>query len=74
MTDRVSYQPQDFLKKCNQAERDHESRKLELLLDRVKRQIAERANPNARAEAPKPPVMAIAKGSMGSNRTALFER
>ncbi len=42
MTSRVSYAPQDFQKMCKQAERDHESRKLVTLMERVKRQIAER--------------------------------
>jgi len=45
MTDRVSYAPQDFQKMCKQAERDHESKKLVVLMERVKRQIAERDNP-----------------------------
>jgi len=43
MTNRVSYAPQDFQKMCKQAERDHESKKLLLLMERVKRQIAERS-------------------------------
>jgi hypothetical protein len=42
MTNRVSYAPQDFQKMCKQAERDQESRKLVVLIERVKRQIAER--------------------------------
>jgi hypothetical protein len=42
MTNRVSYAPQDFQKMCRQAERDHESKKLVVLMARVKRQIAER--------------------------------
>lgn len=42
MTNRVTYAPQDFQKMCKQAERDHETKKLALLMDRVKRQIAER--------------------------------
>jgi hypothetical protein len=46
MTNRVSYAPQDFQKMCKQAERDHESKKLVALMDRVKRQIAERDNPD----------------------------
>ena len=50
MTNRVSYAPQDFQKMCKQAERDHESKKLVVLMDRVKRQIAERDNPEASAE------------------------
>ena len=45
MTNRVTYAPQDFQKMCKQAERDHESKKLVVLMDRVKRQIAEREHP-----------------------------
>ena len=44
MTNRVTYAPQDFQKMCKQAERDHETKKLALLMDRVKRQIAERGS------------------------------
>jgi hypothetical protein len=44
MTNRVTYAPQDFQKMCKQAERDHESKKLVVLMERVKRQIAERQN------------------------------
>lgn len=44
MTVRVSYAPQDFQKMCKQAERDHESKKLVVLMERVKRQIAELEN------------------------------
>jgi hypothetical protein len=51
MTNRVTYAPQDFQKKCKQAERDHESRKLVILMERVKRQIAERdAGPDERSK------------------------
>ncbi|MFZ0804804.1 MAG: hypothetical protein WAN03_01415 [Candidatus Sulfotelmatobacter sp.] len=42
MTNRISYAPQDFDKMCEQADRDHESRKLLRLMERVKRQIADR--------------------------------
>lgn len=52
MTNRVSYAPQDFQKMCKQAERDHETKKLVFLMDRVKRQIAEREHPESKAEAP----------------------
>ena len=45
MTNRVTYAPQDFQKMCKQAERDHESKKLVELMDRVKKQIAKRENP-----------------------------
>jgi hypothetical protein len=36
---------------CKQAERDHESKKLVVLMHRVKRQIAERENPGLKGEA-----------------------
>lgn len=42
MTNRVSYAPQDVQKMCKQAERDHETKKLVELMERVKRQIAAR--------------------------------
>ncbi len=45
MTNRVTYAPQDFQKMCKQAERDSEKRKLIVLMERVKRQIAERDFP-----------------------------
>ncbi len=45
MTNRVSYAPQDFQKMCKQAERDQESKKLVVLMERVKRQIADRDRP-----------------------------
>ncbi len=44
MTNRVSYAPQDVQKMCKQAERDHETKKLVFLMERVKRQIAERGS------------------------------
>ncbi len=47
MTNRVSYTPQDFQKMCKQAERDHENKKLVLLMERVKRQIAQRDSSGA---------------------------
>lgn len=53
MTNRVTYAPQDFQKMCKQAERDHESRKLVLLMERVKRQIAERENRGLNALSPR---------------------
>ena len=42
MTNRVAYAPQDFQKMCKQAERDHETKKLVFLMDRLKKQIAGR--------------------------------
>ena len=56
MTNRVTYAPQDFQKMCKQAERDHESKKLVLLMERVKRQIAERENPGLKVVEAKNPA------------------
>jgi hypothetical protein len=73
MTNRVSYAPQDFQRMCEQAERDHESKRLVVLMDRVKRQIAERE----KAESTKRPVTPAVRDSgvlqMG-RRSAPFER
>jgi hypothetical protein len=72
MTNRVSYAPQDFRRMCEQAERDHESKKLIVLIERVKKQITEREKESA-----KRPVTAVAEDSgvlrMG-RRSAPFER
>ena len=54
MTNRVTYAPQDFQKMCKQAERDHESKKLIVLMERVKRQIAERESRGVSVAAPSP--------------------
>ena len=56
MTNRVSYAPQDFQKMCKQAERDRESKRLVYLMDRLKRQIAERSNSGLKVEAGKAPT------------------
>ena len=72
MTNRVSYAPQDFQKMCKQAERDHESKKLVMLMDRVKRQIAERQHPEIKSE-PSNPETETARLRMPS-RTVPFER
>jgi hypothetical protein len=76
MTNRVSYAPQDFQRKCNQAEREHESRKLAVLLERVKRQIADRDNPDANVDSPKRPVPTMIDSAplRFANRPAPFER
>jgi len=76
MTNRVSYAPQDFQKMCKQAERDHESKKLVVLMERVKRQIAERENHEPTAGSPNP--IAAMTGDSGllrlPSRSAPFER
>ena len=60
---------QDFQKMCKQAERDHESKKLALLIERVKRQLAD----HERGGRPVPPRKPSAPVLIPS-RTALFER
>lgn len=59
MTNRVSYPPQDFQKMCKQAERDHEGKKLVFLMERVKRQIAERSDPGRKLEIERLPSGAV---------------
>jgi hypothetical protein len=76
MTNRVTYAPQDFKKMCEQAERDHESRKLLVLLDRVKKQIAARENPSPGIDSPKPPTAISGNGGLTliPSRSAPFDR
>jgi len=77
MTNRVSYAPQDFQKMCKQAERDHESKKLLELMERVKRQIAERENPGVKTETSKHPAkrMSTESGYLRMpSRSVPFER
>jgi len=75
MTNRVSYAPQDFQKMCKQAERDHEAKKLVVLMDRVKKQIAARQDPAVPGESAKRPVTAISTDSHRlPSRTVPFER
>jgi hypothetical protein len=75
MTYREEKQPQDFHKMCKQAERDHESKKLVILIERVKRQLEERDRP-VNVGAPKPPMAALSRGLAGRvpSRLAIFER
>jgi hypothetical protein len=75
MTNRVTYAPQDFQKMCKQAERDHESKKLTVLMDRVKKQIARRENPELEMETPKSePEPVGSSASRLPSRTVPFER
>ena len=70
-------QPQDFQKMCKQAERDHESKKLVVLIDRVKRQLENRDRATGvQVESPKPPVAAISGGGLQRtpSRSSFFER
>ena len=50
MPSQLPYTPQDFQKMCKQAERDHEAKKLVFLMERLKRQMAERSNPGFKTE------------------------
>jgi hypothetical protein len=75
MTNRITYAPQDFQKMCKQAERDHESKKLVVLMDRVKRQLAERENPDVKVG----PAQPAARGENAimmrlPSRSVPFER
>jgi hypothetical protein len=74
MTNRVAFAPQDFQKMCKQAERDHESKKLVVLMDRVKRQIAERKNSALNPQAPLSTVATDSNLMRLPSRSALFER
>ena len=66
---RETQQSQDFQKMCRQAERDHESKKLAVLIERVKRQLAER-QPGGKPELVRKPSVSV----LSPSRTALFER
>lgn len=68
MTNRVSYAPQDLQKMCKQAERDQESKKLVVLMERVKRQIAERESPGSKKTAREPTKMRIPRRSVPLER------
>jgi hypothetical protein len=68
--------PQDFEKKCKQAEREHEARKLDLLLERVKKQIEHRNDPTQKkVDVPKSSLLAVSNGtSRFPARSVIFER
>jgi hypothetical protein len=75
MTSRVALPPQDFQKMCKQAEREQEARRLVVLMDRVRKQIAERTNGDAHN--PKRPVSVISADAGWSrlpSRLTPFER
>ncbi|HTW30935.1 MAG TPA: hypothetical protein VMD76_04610 [Candidatus Sulfotelmatobacter sp.] len=76
MTNRVSFSPEDFHNLGKQAERDRESKRLAILMTRVKQQIADRSSVDAQPESPKPPAAANAESSLLqiSSRTLPFQR
>ncbi len=67
--------PQDVQKMVKQAEREQESRKLTLLIERVKRQIGERTE-GPQLVSPKPPMAAISSSAVRRmpSRSTYFER
>lgn len=74
MTQRATHPPQDFQKMCKQAERDHESKKLIVLIERVKRQLQERGTA---VTAPKPVVAVMMSDRLRAripSRSSIFER
>lgn len=75
MTQRETHPPQDFQKMCKQAERDHESKKLVVLIERVKRQLQERGT--APVAVPKPPLAVMISDGLRArmpSRSSIFER
>jgi hypothetical protein len=52
MTNRVAYAPQDVQQMCKQAERDQEAKKLVVLMERLKVQIAKREKDSVQASKP----------------------
>ena len=69
MGSRATEPSQDFQKMCKQAERDHESKKLAILIERVKRQLAEHQH-GARPDPARKPSLPV----LVPSRTAVFER
>jgi hypothetical protein len=77
VTNRVNFAPQDFQRLRQKAEREHESKKLVVLLERVKQQIAAQSNSGWSVDSPKPPVTTISSRTNASwplGRTAPFDR
>jgi hypothetical protein len=70
MTNRISYAPHDFHQMCKQAERDHEAKKLVFLMERVKRQIAERS----KTEVSKLPPSGVSSDVRPPGRSVPLER
>jgi hypothetical protein len=78
MTQQGAHPSQDFQKMCKQAERDQESKKLVVLIERVKRQLEERGpGKESTVNLPKPPLAAVTSGVMrlrAPSRSSIFER
>jgi hypothetical protein len=78
MTQRAANPPQDFQKMCKQAERDQESKKLVVLIERVKRQLEDRrSEAGSTVDLPKPPMAAVTSEVLrwrAPSRSSIFER
>jgi len=75
MTQRATHPPQDFQKMCKQAERDHESKKLVVLIERCKRQLEERGT--GTVALPKSPIAVLVPDQLRlrvPSRSSIFER
>lgn len=72
MVFREVYETQDFRRMCKHAERDHETKKLDLLMERLNRQLAEQGRKSSPA---KPPVAVLTTPSASRNmgRLPVFE-
>jgi hypothetical protein len=71
MTNTVSYLPAEFKHKFRTVNHDHELKKVAVLLEKVRRQIAER---ELRLESPKPAIAVTNNTSSLPSRSALVER
>ncbi len=76
MTNRVALPAQDFQKMCKQAERDHEAKKLVVLMERVRQQIAAREKADPSKDPSRASVTAISANAPARmpSRSSLFER
>ncbi len=60
MVFREAFETQDIRRMCKHAERDHEKRKLNVLLDRLNRQLAKRGGGEGVVGVLKPPTSVVA--------------
>lgn len=65
--------PLDFQKMCKQAEYDHETRKLVVLMERLQRQLGQEQE-TVKTGSPKPPTATMGKTLAWARPRAFFER
>jgi hypothetical protein len=75
MVFREPFESQDFRRMCKHVEREHESKKLDALIGRLNRQLAEQGKSNS-ASLPSPPAVVLPNAAIPSQltRLAIFER